>query len=221
MKSKSNLHVWAGSQCGGSALCSPSHKMQGHSLTSPQARSLHRSLQYKQGHIQWGKQWGLSTFKATVPLFTSAHITFSSKIRLKRFLLFEIFEDLDDTVALSNGISINLKKKNVVVSILLRVGNISPIFNFSFQTAYLLRGVMCPDKLLCWTKALVPQSHGSVDDVLSVSTHHNEPGVHKNAQMSHSCSDRYLKVYSSLLWLQGLEWVYVYLPLGLCWMVWG
>ncbi len=41
------LHVWAGSRCGGSALCSPSHKMPGHSLISPQARNLHKSLHGK------------------------------------------------------------------------------------------------------------------------------------------------------------------------------
>lgn len=35
-----------------------------------------------------------------------------------------------------------------------------------------LRGVMCPDKLLSGAKTLVPQGHGSVDDVLSISTYH-------------------------------------------------
>lgn len=44
-KSKPVLRVWAGSRCDGSALCSPSHKTPGHSLTSPQARNLHRFLQ--------------------------------------------------------------------------------------------------------------------------------------------------------------------------------
>lgn len=54
----------------------------------------------------------------------------------------------------------------------------------TFQTAYLLRGIMCPDKLLCRAEALVPQSHGSVDNILSIATHNNKPGAHKNAQMS-------------------------------------
>lgn len=44
-KSKPVLRVWAGSRCDGSAPCSPSHKTPGHSLTSPQARNLHRFLQ--------------------------------------------------------------------------------------------------------------------------------------------------------------------------------
>lgn len=35
-----------------------------------------------------------------------------------------------------------------------------------------LRGVVCPDKLLSGAKTLVPQGHGSVDDVLSISTYH-------------------------------------------------
>lgn len=36
---------------------------------------------------------------------------------------------------------------------------------------------MCPHKLLCRTKALVPQSHGCVDDVFTITTHHNKPGA--------------------------------------------
>lgn len=40
----------------------------------------------------------------------------------------------------------------------------------------LLRRIMGPDKLLSGAEALVPQSHGRVDDVLSVSANHHEPG---------------------------------------------
>lgn len=36
---------------------------------------------------------------------------------------------------------------------------------------------MCPHKLLCRTKALVPQSHGCVDDVFTIPTHHHKPGA--------------------------------------------
>lgn len=36
----------------------------------------------------------------------------------------------------------------------------------------LLWGVMCPDKLQSWAKTLIPQGHCSVDDILSISTHH-------------------------------------------------
>ena len=45
----------------------------------------------------------------------------------------------------------------------------------------LLRRVMGPDKLVGGAKALVPQGHGGVDDVLSVSTHHYEPGGQQGA----------------------------------------
>lgn len=36
---------------------------------------------------------------------------------------------------------------------------------------------MSPHKLLCRAKALVPQSHGCVDDVFTITTHHHEPGT--------------------------------------------
>lgn len=48
---------------------------------------------------------------------------------------------------------------------------------------YLLRGVVRPDKLLSRAKALVPQGHGGVDDVLPVSAHHHEPAQTQRNKM--------------------------------------
>lgn len=101
-KSKPVLRVWAGSRCDGSAPCSPSHKTPGHSLTSPQARNLHRFLQKRNTSSE---QYS-GNFQIRSLLQNNVHITFSSKVRLKRFLLLEVFEDFDDTVAFSDGISV-------------------------------------------------------------------------------------------------------------------
>ena len=38
-----------------------------------------------------------------------------------------------------------------------------------------LGGVGRPHKFLSGAEALVPEGHGSVDDVLSISTHHHKP----------------------------------------------
>lgn len=43
---------------------------------------------------------------------------------------------------------------------------------------------MCPGKLLCRAKALIPEGHCSVDDILSIPTDHNKPVRQKNAQIS-------------------------------------
>lgn len=57
------------------------------------------------------KQWELSTSKTTGLLYNNVHSTFSSEVRLERFLFFEVFEDFDYTVAFSDGISVKKKKK--------------------------------------------------------------------------------------------------------------
>lgn len=47
-----------------------------------------------------------------------------------------------------------------------------------YHTAYLLRRIMGPCKLLGRPKALVSQSHCCVDDILAITTNHNKPRKH-------------------------------------------
>ena len=57
-------------------------------------------------HTKWAIQWELFTSKIRSLLHNNVHVTFSSKVGLKRFLFLEVFEDFDDTVAFSDGISV-------------------------------------------------------------------------------------------------------------------
>lgn len=71
---------------------------------------------------------------------------------------------------------------------------------------------MCPHKLLCRAKALIPEGHCSVDDVLSIPTDHNKPARYKNALISNR--DVILKIKSKPV--IGLNQGCADLPLGLC-----
>lgn len=165
--------------------------MPGHSLTSPQARNLRRSLQGGTATHTVKKTVGHVHFKTPQVHYDTMLITFRSKVWLKRLLFFEIFEDLDNAVAFSDGISVTEQKSEAVHFLNKEVysGDVSHLF----PTAYLLRWVMSPDKLLRRTEALVPQSHCSIDDILSIPAHHNKPGAHKNtySEDQSSCKDTY------------------------------
>lgn len=97
-------------------------------------------------------------------------------------------------------------------------------WSYFAPTWYLLRWVVCPDKFLSWPKTLVSQSHCSIDDVLSISTHHNKPGGHSHTNEWPYCTFHFsfndICMFLGKI-LSGITEEYIYLPLGLCWMVWG
>lgn len=74
------------------------------------------------------------------------------------------------TLLLSRIAYLNLKQSHVSFHISFSIFSKQLLWHL-----HLLRWIMSPDKLLCRSKALVPQSHSGVDDVLSVSTHHHKP----------------------------------------------
>ena len=55
-------------------------------------------------------------------------------------------------------------------------------------SSHSLGRVSSPHKLLSTAKALVPQSHGCVDDVLAVPTHHHKPEETKKSESVQECT---------------------------------
>lgn len=102
-------------------------------------------------NISHEENYGNNSFTKPESLHIDCHITFSSKVRLKRFLFFEILEEFDNTVAFSDGVSVILKMNMLYFALNFLIQRYKSYATYTepSQTAYLLRGIMRPDKLLC------------------------------------------------------------------------